>query len=62
MKVFEVLRQGLEQFSLLEDYEQESVADYIACPNSYDCKYDGGHDRSVCTECKIKWLNSEWEY
>ena len=59
MKNFEVLKHDLEHFEYLEDFQQESLADYIACPSSDDCKYDGW-DNSVCTECKVKWLNSEW--
>jgi hypothetical protein len=59
MKNFEVLKHDLEHFEYLEDFQQESLADYIACPSSDDCKYDGW-DNSVCTECKVKWLNDEW--
>ena len=57
----EVLVHDLKKFEFLEDFQKEALADYIACPNSPDCKYDGGHDHGCCSECKVKWLESEWE-
>lgn len=59
MKNFEVLKHDLENFEHLEDFQQESLADYIACPSVDDCKYDGW-DNSICTKCKVEWLNDEW--
>ena len=53
----EVLAHDLKRFEFLEDFQKEALADYIACPNSPDCKYDYHY----CTECKVKWLESEWE-
>lgn len=56
----EVLIQGLNE--IYDDDIAESVADYISCPSSPDCTYDGGKDHTPCTVCKIKWLRDEWEY
>lgn len=38
-----------------------SVADYINCPSSNDCTYDG-KDSSPCCDCKIKWLRSKFKF
>lgn len=43
-----------------DDANAEYVADYIACPSSEDCTYDG-KDNSMCTRCKVKWLRSDFE-
>ena len=56
----EVLCESLKNFNLQEDFIQESIATYIACPNSDDCEYDG-FDSSCCIPCKVKWLLSRWE-
>lgn len=41
MKVYEVLAKDLSCFGEIEEFEQEIIADYINCPSSEDCKYDG---------------------
>lgn len=56
----EVIGKGLLEFESLEDYQQETIADYIECCNSGDCRFDG-KDTSVCTECKINWLKKKWD-
>lgn len=56
----QVLYESLKNFHLQEDFVQEGVADYIACPSSDDCEYDGV-DNSCCAACKVRWLLSEWE-
>lgn len=61
MKRYEALAVDLQAFECMDDFEREFVADYISCPSSDDCSYDGGTDKSCCTECKIKWLLEEWE-
>lgn len=46
----------------IETYEAAvCVVDYINCPNSEDCKYDG-KDSTPCDDCKIKWLQSEAKF
>lgn len=60
MKNYEVLAEELTDYMYLEDFRKEYVAEYISCPSADECKYDGG-DNSRCIECKIKWLESEWE-
>lgn len=60
IKNWEALKHDLEHFDKLEDFQQEAFADYINCPNVDVCKYDGVNG-SICTECKARWLNSEWE-
>ena len=55
----EALIQGLQEIN--EEHIAECVADYINCPSSPDCAYDGGKDHTPCTACKIKWLAAEWE-
>lgn len=60
LKNWEVLKHDLERFEFLEDFQQEDLADYIACPSSDDCGYDG-IDNSCCAACKVRWLNSKWE-
>lgn len=60
----EALRQDLQHFEFLDDFAQEAVADYFACPNSPDCKLDDlndGTDKSICPACKVRWLLSKWE-
>lgn len=54
----EVIIQGLQEIK--DNDVAECVADYISCPSSLDCKYDG-KDSTPCSECKIKWLRNEWE-
>lgn len=51
----------LKNFASLDEEQQEAVADYIACPSSPGCEYDGGSDRSCCAPCKVKWLLGFWE-
>lgn len=48
--------------SLQDSDVDEYTVDYIACPyvNNPDCKYDGSNNE-YCCECKMKWLNKEWE-
>lgn len=36
------------------------AADYIGCPSEDDCQYDG-EDISCCKDCKVLWLQKEWE-
>lgn len=57
----EALCADLKNFASLDEEQQEAIADYIACPSSPDCEYDGGHDHSCCAPCKVKWLLSSWE-
>lgn len=59
MTTAEALANGLQEIN--EDYIAESVADYINCPSSSECAYDGSKDHTPCTACKVKWLRSEWE-
>ncbi|MFV0518231.1 MAG: hypothetical protein ACK5MV_12620 [Aminipila sp.] len=54
----EVLIHDLQKIN--ENEVAECVADYIACPSSDDCKYDGA-DSTPCTNCKVKWLKAEWK-
>lgn len=56
----EVLGEILVNFKAQEDFIQEEFADYIACPSSEDCEYDGLHN-DCCTKCKVQWLLSKWE-
>lgn len=44
--------------SLQDKEADEYTVDYIDCVNSPDCRLDG--ERS-CTECKMRWLEQEWE-
>ena len=60
MKNYEVLAEELTDYMYLEDFQKEYVAEYISCPSVDECKYDG-EDNSCCIECKMKWLESEWE-
>ena len=60
MKRFQVISEELNEFGLLEDFQQSYVADYIDCPRVPDCEYDG-KNREVCDDCKVKWLLEEWE-
>lgn len=46
----------------LQDKEADMyTADYIACPSSPGCKYDGSSDHSTCDGCKMEWMDKEWE-
>jgi hypothetical protein len=56
-----VLADGLKDFALQEDFIQEEIAEYIACPSVSPCDYAGGSNHDCCTQCKIKWLLSKWE-
>ena len=57
----EVLADGLNDFALKEDFTQEEIVDYISCPSTSPCDYDGGSNHDCCTRCKVKWLLSKWE-
>ena len=57
----EVLADGLNDFALKEDFTQEEIVDYISCPSTSPCDYDGGSNHDCCTQCKVKWLLSKWE-
>ena len=49
-------------FDTLKHKENDAcTVNYIACVDSDDCKYDGGSGHIPCIECKMKWLNEEWE-
>jgi len=54
----EALIQGLQEVE--DDEVVVFVADYINCPSSDDCKYDG-KDNSPCCDCKVKWLRGNFE-
>lgn len=46
----------------LQDKEADiCTVSYIACPSSPGCKYDGSSAYSACEECKMEWLDKEWE-
>lgn len=60
MKRFQVISEELQNFEMMEDFQQYSVVDYISCPSVESCEYDGSN-REVCDDCKIKWLLDEWE-
>lgn len=47
--------------SLERKEADEFTVDYINCVNRPGCKYDGGLNYTPCTECKMKWLDEEWE-
>ncbi len=51
----------VHDLSNAKDDELEMLVDYIGCPNSHDCKYDGGSNFKPCIDCKIKWLKKEFE-
>lgn len=58
----QVLAQGLGEFDCLDYEVQETIANYIDCPGSDDCTIPGKIEYNyICTECKIRWLNQEWE-
>lgn len=58
----QVLAQGLSDFDSLEYEAQETIADYIECPNSNDCAWDGKTENLyICTECKVRWLSQKWK-
>jgi len=54
-----MLGDSLVRFDELEYETRELVAEYIECPSSPDCTYDG-KDESPCVECKVKWLGEKW--
>lgn len=60
MKNYEMIANDLSCFANLEYEQKECVVDYIGCPSSADCKYDGS-DNTCCAECKIKYLEKEIE-
>lgn len=60
MKRFQVLSEELQNFEMLEDFQQYCIVDYISCPSVKPCEYDCTN-REVCDDCKIKWLLEEWE-
>lgn len=55
----EAIIEGLQMIN--EDHIAECVSDYINCPSSPDCAYDGRKDLIPCLSCKIKWLREEWK-
>ena len=62
MKNIQVLAEAFAVYDSLDYEQQETVADFIECPNAADCAWDGNpKDMSACTECKVRWLEQEWE-
>lgn len=59
MKNWEALAHDLNNYNTIEDFQKDSLVDYIACPFVDECDYDGVHEER-CVKCKIKWLESEW--
>lgn len=58
----QVIGDGLLKFGELEYEIQECLADYIECPSESDCAWDGKTEHlDVCIECKIRWLEKEWD-
>jgi hypothetical protein len=55
-----VLSDALKAFPDLDTEAQEHIADYIACPSTDYCNYDGSN-HEVCSTCKAKWLLEDWE-
>lgn len=51
----QVIAHDLKHFDSLEDYQKAVVADYIGCPGSMECGL------IPCIECRIRWLEQEWE-
>ena len=57
----QVLGEALLNFANL-DATQTIVADYIECTNDPECEWDGKTEHlDVCTDCKIRWLEKEYE-
>ena len=59
MKRYEILSIQLNNFVFLDDSQKADLVDYMACPNSDNCEYDGINS-DYCTSCKIKWLEEDW--
>lgn len=58
----EVIGKALLDFASLDYEVQENIADYIECTNDPECKWDGKTENlDVCTECKLRWLEKEWD-
>lgn len=56
-----VLAELLKNFDFQEDFIQEQIAEFIACPKKpYDCEHYGDIYPG-CIACKIKWLKARWE-
>ena len=60
MKRFEVLAEELQNFEMMEDFQQGYIVDYINCPCIPDCEYNG-ENKEVCDNCKINWLLGEFD-
>lgn len=60
MKRYEVLGKCLSNFEDLEDYEQDTLANYINCPEDSECDF-GCALNAQCIKCKTKWLLEEWK-
>lgn len=57
----QVLAELLGDFIFQEDFMQEQIAEYIACPQKpYECEHYGDN-YSGCVACKIRWLKERWE-
>ena len=50
----------VEDLLNLEKSEFHTVCDYISCPSSTECNYDG-ENNECCEECKFKWLYKEFD-
>lgn len=58
----QVIGEGLLNFDEYEYEVREVLADYVECPSDPDCSWDGKTEHlSICTECKLRWLEKEWE-
>lgn len=67
MTTIQALLHDMQHFEHLEDFQQEAVADYFVCPNLKNCELDRDdpmtmyEKQQACSECKVRWLLSEWE-
>ena len=56
----QVLAELLKDFNFKEDFMQEQIAEYIACPKEpYECEHYGDA-YSGCVACKVRWLKERW--
>ena len=56
----QVIGHALLIFDALDEMEQETVADYIACCNAAECNFNG-IDTELCRPCIVNWLQKDWE-
>lgn len=58
----QVIGEGLLNIDKYEYEVRLNLAEYVECVNDPECAWDGKTEHlDVCAECKLRWLEKEWD-